>query len=58
MKRYFEIEGLQKEAPARLKETPQRGSLIRYNGSLYRVAEIEYDFSCGEVYITLKKCKM
>ena len=51
MKRAFFIDGKLKEAPAYLKETPQVGSFINYNETLYKVIKVAYNLECRGIYI-------
>jgi hypothetical protein len=53
MKRIFITNGLHKEAPVFLKETPQIGSLVAYGHRLYKVADVVYYFELGEVHVVL-----
>jgi hypothetical protein len=55
MKRIFIINGLSKEAPASLKETPGLGSLISYNGMLYKVTAVIYYFELKDIHILLDR---
>jgi hypothetical protein len=55
MKRKFIIEGLLKEAPEWLKETPGIHSKIAYNGGVYVVENIIYPMELGTVNIFIEK---
>jgi hypothetical protein len=55
IKRIFIIDGVRKEAPAFLKETPQIGSQVEYNCISYRVTDVMYNFESGEVYIPIEQ---
>ena len=47
------IEGNLKEAPAFLKETPASGSTVLYNGHVYGVEKVKYDFVNRSILIDL-----
>ncbi|MDR1223272.1 MAG: hypothetical protein LBL07_10425 [Tannerella sp.] len=53
MKRIFIIDGFEKEAPAQLKETPAKGTVVYYNTGLYQVSEIIYRFEDNIITIHL-----
>ena len=55
MKRKFVINGISKEAPEYLKETPQINSKVSYCYRLYLVSDIVYYMAEKEVYIYLEE---
>jgi hypothetical protein len=55
MKRIFIINGISKEVPEKLKETPAIGSLIVYSHKLYKVANVAYCFDESTIHIILNK---
>ncbi len=55
MKRLFVIGDFTKEAPMKLKETPEIGSKIGYNQELYEVIEVIHYLDEHSIYIYLEK---
>ena len=53
MKRYFFVDGLIKEAPSCLMETPRTGSFVCYGDMIWKVAEVAYNLDSKRIYITL-----
>jgi hypothetical protein len=50
----FSENGLGKEAPFCLKETPQMGSCVSYCGQIYTVINVIYDFE-NKIIVTVLK---